>query len=68
MIVDHYNHHTFDNYYYFEDTFYFYNGLKYRVLHVYQNKSGNYYVHMTNTERKNICVYYTQFKQQYDLI
>lgn len=68
LVVDHYNQHSFEGYYYYDNTFYFYNGIQYRVLHVCKSKSNKLFVHMTSTEHKNISVYYTQFKQQYDLI
>lgn len=57
--------------YYFspsEDKFYFYNGIRYRVMHINYAKNGSAYVVMYNTEGKKVKIYYNKFKKLYDLI
>ena len=70
ILVDTYGNHTFDDYYYDAktDTFYFYNGLKYRKLKINYAKYGAAFVNMTDINNKRIKIYYSSFKKQYDLI
>ena len=72
MIVDFYEtrteYHAFESYYFYNDEFYFFNGIKYRILHVNYNKSGNAFVSMRDDENRLVSVYYTKFKRQHDLI
>ena len=70
IIVDTYNHHKLENYYFDSntDTFYFYNGIKYRKLKINYRKNNYPYVNMRDINNKNINVLYSKFKKQYDLI
>ena len=68
--VNEFNGHEFEFYYYSqsEDTFYYYNGLKYRKLHVNINKINNSaFVHMTDKNNFNCCVYINKFKREFDI-
>ena len=68
IVVNNYNEHKFENYYFHNDVFYFFNGIDYRKLHVIERKRGGLYVNMMNTRGVRICVYYSKFKKLYDLI
>lgn len=70
IVVNDYGQHTFKNYYYVpdEDVFYFYNGIKYRSLHINEMKNGSLYVNMINTENEQIKVYLSKFKKLYGFI
>ena len=68
IVVDTYNNHHFENYYFYDDKFYFFNGVEYRILHICENKYGSKLVYMNNTAGKNINIYYSKFKRIYGLI
>ena len=62
-----YNQHTFEEseYFFYDDIFYEYNGIEYRILHINRNKSGNLFVSLQNDEGKQVSVYYSKFKRLY---
>ena len=70
VVVTDYGRHRFENYYYSpeEDSFYFYNGVKYRRLHVNEMKNGYLYVYMISTENKRVKVMISKFKKLYGFI
>ena len=70
VVVTDYGRHRFENYHYVpdEDSFYFYNGVKYRRLHVNEKKNGSLFVNMMNTENKRVQVYLSRFKKIYGFI
>ena len=49
------------------DKFYYFNGSKYRILYV-NNYATGLRVKMTDINKKQVSVYYTKFKIQYDLL
>ena len=61
-----YGEHEFEDYYFFDDTFYFWNGVNYRKLPVVETPDGYKAVNMITKERKKIKVFYTKFKRMYD--
>ena len=67
VVVNNYGTHRFENYYYVpeEDSFYFYNGVKYRRLHLNEKLNGYFFVCMLNTENKIVHVYILRFKKLY---
>ena len=68
--VNDYGDHHFEFYYYVEseDSFYFYNGINYRKLHVnIQKKRQVAYVKMMDTNNKYVCVCLNKFKRLYDI-
>ena len=67
IVVNDYGRHQFENYYYVpeEDSFYFYNGVKYRRLHINEMKNGYLYVILMSTENKRVNVYLAKFKKLY---
>ena len=67
IVVNEYNGHIFENYYY-DNAFYFYNGINYRKLFINQRKNNRLFVCMKDTNNKIIQVYYSTFKKQHDLI
>ncbi|KAK8838146.1 hypothetical protein M9Y10_035562 [Tritrichomonas musculus] len=62
-----YNSHTFEDYFYYDNNFYYYNGINYRKLHVNETKYGKLHVHMNNIENKKVKIYLATFKKMYDL-
>ena len=70
ILVDTYSNHTFEDYYYDAktDTFYFYNGIKYRKLPILYTKYGYAYVNARNINNKQVVILYSSFKKQYNLI
>ncbi len=70
IVIDKYNTHEFEFYYYSESTdkFYFYNGHQYRILYVNEMKStGALYVIMMSTNNKNVKICINKFKKLYDI-
>ena len=67
VVVTDYGQHRFENYYYCpeEDSFYFYNGVKYRRLHINEKKNGYLFVYMVSTENKRVQVMLSRFKKLY---
>lgn len=67
IVVNDYGTHRFKNYYYIpeEDSFYFYNGVKYRRLHLNEKKNGSLFVYMINNENKQVKIYLSKFKKIY---
>ena len=70
VVVTDYGRHRFENYHYVpeEDSFYFYNGVKYRRLHVNEMKNGYLFVYMMSTENKQVKVMISKFKKLYGFI
>ena len=70
VVVTDYGRHRFENYHYVpeEDLFYFYNGVKYRRLHINEMKNGSLFVNMMSTENKCVQVYLSKFKKLYGFI
>ena len=70
VVVNDYGRHQFENYFYVpdEDSFYFYNGVKFRRLHINEMKNGSLYVCMMNTENKRVKIYLAKFKKLYGFI
>ena len=71
VVVTDYGTHRFENYYYVpeEDSFYFYNGVKYRRLHINEDKrNSSLFVNMISTENKCVQVYLSKFKKLYGFI
>ena len=68
VVVNDYGRHQFEDYYYVpdEDMFYFYNGVKYRRLHINEDRrNGSLFVCMMNTENKQVNVMLSRFKKLY---
>ena len=67
VVVNDYGKHQFENYFYVpdEDAFYFYNGVKYRRLHINEMKNGYLFVYMISTANKQVKVMISKFKKLY---
>ena len=67
IVVNDYGQHRFENYFYVpdEDAFYFYNGVKYRRLHINEMKNGSLFVYMISTANKQVKVMILKFKKLY---
>ena len=68
IIVDTYNNHNFQNIYYWDNIFYFYNGIKYRKFKTCYDTKNLAYICARDINNKNVKIYYTKFKRQYDII
>lgn len=66
IVVNDYGDHEFENYYYYNDVFYFYNGVQYRKLHINEFKNGSKFVYMIDTDGKCVSVCYNKFKKIYN--
>ena len=67
--VEEYNGHNFDNLFYCDNVFYVYNGIKYRKLNkLKQANSESYFVCTFDTEGKQVKIFYTTFKKEYNLM
>ncbi|KAK8877890.1 hypothetical protein M9Y10_004653 [Tritrichomonas musculus] len=67
MKVDTYGKHTFENYFFHDNIFYFYTGINYRKLNINENKWGNKWVSLISDNGKNVSVYYSKFKKEHDI-
>ena len=67
LIVDGYAGWIFEDLYYFDNVFYFWNGIKYKIVKTQQNKNGTYFVHARDITGIQRCIYYPKFKREYGL-
>ena len=67
IVVNKYGDHLFENYYYFDNKFYYFNGVRYRELYIKENKSGVLFVSMKDTKNRTVNVYVNKFKKIYNL-
>ena len=68
IAVKDYGKHQFEDYYYYNDKFYFYNGKQYKEMHINEDKRGSLYITIYNIHKKRVNVFYSQFKKIYNLI
>lgn len=66
--VKDYGKHQFEDLYFFNNTFYFYNGMQYRVMHVSEKKRGQRCINFRDVDGKLVQIMYSKFKKLYDLI
>ena len=70
IVIDDYGQHRFEEHYYDTtvDKFFFWNGVKYRELHINEDKrNGSKFVHMYSTENKKVKVFISKFKKLYGI-
>ena len=68
IVVDAYGEYKFENYYFYNDKFYFDNGIEYRVLRINTRKcDGSKYVYVLSTDGISRKIYYSKFKRLYNL-
>ena len=66
--ITEYNNHEFEFYYFYDDDFYFWNGVRYRKLYIHEDKkSGALFVCMKDLNNNNVKIYINKFKRLYDL-
>lgn len=63
IVVDEYNGHAFEDLYYNDNKFYFYNGIKYRVLYANETRTGVYHVNANDVNGNRVKIYYSKFKR-----
>ena len=68
MVTD-YGNHQFENYFFSEsmNSFLFYNGVNYRLLHVNRKRNGSAFVCCHDTEEAKVQIFYSKFKKIYGL-
>ena len=66
--VTDYGEHQFEDLYFYDNTFYFYNGQQYRVMHISENKRGNKYINFNDVDDKKVKICYSRFKRLYDIV
>ncbi len=68
IVVNEYSKWKFEDVYFHEDVFYFFNGIRYRKLHILEKKSGALYVNVYDADGVFRAIMYAKFKHEYDLI
>lgn len=70
VVINDYGGHNFTAYYYEEstDSFYVFNGIKYRKLHINYKRNGSAFVIMNDTENKRVRLIISRFKRLYGFI
>ena len=68
IVVDEYGNHEFENYFYYDDCFYFYNGFQYRKLYKNTMKGGLVYSNLMDVNNKKTSVLFNKFKRERDLM
>lgn len=68
IVVNQYSDHTFENYFFSKEVFYFFTGFQYRALHINTNKIGSKMVNLIDIDGKRVRIYISKFKKMYDLI
>jgi hypothetical protein len=66
--VTKYSGYEFANLYYHENLFYYWNGIQYRILHIYEQVNGALVVTIRDVNGHGVTIYYSKFKREYDLI
>ncbi len=67
VVYDYYNY-KFENLYFHNNVFYYYDGIQYRKLHINEDKRNHSkYVCAKDEKNKLIQIYYSKFKQLYNL-
>ena len=69
MIVDEYNEHEFENYYYCisKNKFFFDTGVHYKELHTNHDRNDLAYVYTVDKNNNRVQIYYNKFKRDHDL-
>ena len=70
MIVDEYNEHEFENYYYCisKNKFFFDTGVQYKELYTNYDRNDLAYVNIEDKNQNNVQIYYNKFKRIHNLI
>ena len=65
IVVNRYKKHCFDHLYYVDNTFYFFNGVQYRKLHINENnRTGTLYVCVRDVNKKWRNISLNEFKRE----
>ena len=68
ILVEKYNNHEFEDLYFYDDVFYFYNGINYTIKPKHMTKQGYYTVKLWDKNGKECRIYYSKLKREYGLI
>ena len=66
IVFDRYGNHEFENYYYHDGTFYFFNGLQYRVLSILTSTNGSHVVWMRDTTGRTSSINIAKYRRLID--
>jgi hypothetical protein len=64
--VTHYANYTFENLYYANETFYFFNGIHYRILYMIRRR-GSFFVQTRDIYDNKRVIYLAKFRREYDI-
>ena len=68
IMVETFNDWTFTDLYYHDNTFYRYNGIKYKVMkNQRKNNNSTYFIRAFDDDGVQRTIYFTRFKREYDL-
>lgn len=68
IVVDTYSKWSFEDIYFHDDVFYYYNGIKFRILHINEGKTGALFVNAYDDTGVKRAISYSKFKREYNLI
>lgn len=68
IVIDKYGDHQLENYYYYDNVFYFYNGIEYNKLYINETKRGYKFVNVRDVNNKKTTITISVFKKLYNLI
>ena len=67
IVINEYNGHHFEGYYYFNNEFYFDNGVRVRKMHINEHKTGQKFVSMIDSNGKYVKIHIIKFKKLYEV-
>ncbi|KAA6382444.1 MAG: hypothetical protein EZS28_022028 [Streblomastix strix] len=68
IVVNEYGNYQFEDLYFHNDIFYFFNGLKFKQLHINEEKGGYHFACAKDINGQHHKIYYTKFKRFVGLI
>jgi hypothetical protein len=66
--VSEYSGHEFTDLYFYNNEFYYFNGIQYRILHINERKNNLISVCIKDNDHYFVAIYYSKFKREYDLL
>ena len=66
--VEYYGEHRFENYYFYDNFFYLYNGIQYKRIITLTDPYGLCYADLVDVDNKKVHVRFNKFKKLYNII
>ena len=66
--VEYYGEHRFENYYFYDNFFYLYNGIQYKRITTLTDPYGLCYADLLDVDNKKVHVRFSKFKKLYNII